>query len=175
MVLFIVIIIASIILDQASKIIVMNTFSLNETRDFIKGIINFRYIRNEGAAWGMLSEQRWIFIVITIIACCIIPYFIYKYRKSQRMFGIALSLVLGGALGNLIDRVLLGSVTDFIEFSFFDFPIFNIADSCVTVGAALLIVYIIFFDKTIFVDTKKKEKNEKVKEESENDNNSSVG
>lgn len=174
MLVWIIVIIAGVGLDQLTKILVMNGFELNETRTVIPGLFNFHYIRNEGAAWGILSEQRWIFIVITIIAVLVLPYFLYKFRKSHILFDLSLSLIISGAVGNLIDRIFLGSVTDFIETAFMNFPIFNVADSFVTIGAIMFLVYIIFFDKTILVD-RKKQKTEEKTEEKADDNNGSAG
>lgn len=145
----------SIILDQVTKLIVVKNMELHETAPFIKGIIEFQYIENRGAAWGMLSNNRWIFLAISAAALVALPILLYKYRSLHFLFGFSLSLVIGGAAGNMIDRVFSGAVVDFLNFCFIDFPVFNIADICVTVGAALMFVYLIFIDKEFFRDTKK--------------------
>lgn len=168
MLIWICVIIACVILDQVSKIIISNTYALGECHEIIKGVLNFRYIRNKGAAWGMFSDARWVFILITLIALIIMPYFLYKYRKAHVMFSLSLSFLIGGAVGNMIDRVFLGSVVDFIEAAFMDFPIFNIADCFVTIGAIMLFVYLTFIDKTIFGDTKKDKKTEPSNKDNEN-------
>lgn len=160
MLIWICVIIACVILDQATKILISSTYTIGECHEIIKGVLNFRYIRNEGAAWGMFSDARWVFILITTIALIIMPYFLYKYRKVHVMFSLSLSFLIGGAIGNMIDRIFLGSVVDFIEAAFIDFPIFNIADCFVTIGAIMLFVYLIFIDKTIFADNKKSKASE---------------
>lgn len=154
MVLWIIVIIASVLIDQGTKLLISNTYALGESHELIKGVLNFTYIRNEGAAWGMLSDNRWVFIVITAIMLVVLPIVLYKYRKLHFLFGFSLSLIIGGAIGNMIDRVFQGSVVDFIQAAFIDFPIFNFADCCVTVGAALMFVYLVFIDKTLFKSKK---------------------
>lgn len=157
MVLWIIIIIASVLIDQGTKMLIANTFELGETHVLIKRFLNFTFIRNEGAAWGMFSNSRWVFIVITAVMLVVLPIVLYKYRKLHFLFGFSLSLIIGGAAGNMIDRVFQGSVVDFIQAAFIDFPIFNFADCCVTVGAALMFVYLVFIDKTLFKSKKNEE------------------
>lgn len=154
MLLWILIIAASVILDQASKLIVVNTMEYGESIVLIKNIFSFQYIHNYGAAWGMFSDHRWVFMLITSIALIAMPIILYRYRKLHFLFGLSLSLFIGGAIGNMIDRVFLGYVVDFLEFTFIDFPIFNVADICVVCGAIIMMVYVIFFDKEFFVDKK---------------------
>ena len=153
--LWVAVIAVSVILDQVTKLIVVKNMELYETAPFIKGIIEFRYIENRGAAWGMFSENRWIFIIISAAALIALPMLLYKYRNLHFLFGFSLSLVIGGAAGNMIDRVFAGAVVDFLNFQFIDFPVFNVADICVTVGAALMFIYLIFIDKEFFRDNKK--------------------
>lgn len=155
--LWVAVIAVSVILDQVTKLIVVKNMELYETAPFIKGIIEFQYIENRGAAWGMFSENRWIFIIISAAALIALPIMLYKYRNLHFLFGFSLSLVIGGAAGNMIDRVFAGAVVDFLNFQFIDFPVFNVADICVTVGAALMFIYLIFIDKEFFRDKKKEE------------------
>ena len=159
MLLWIIIIAASVILDQVTKTIVMNTMELYQSIPVIENVFSFTYIHNYGAAWGMFSENRWIFLVISFVAIIALPVFLYKYRKAPFLFGFSLSLIIGGAIGNMIDRLFApnGGVTDFIEFGFMEFPIFNVADIFVCIGAVLLFVYLAFLDKVVFpADEKKK-------------------
>ena len=158
--LWVAVIAVSVILDQVTKLIVVKNMELYETAPFIKGRIEFRYIENRGAAWGMFSENRWIFIIISAAALIALPMLLYKYRNLHFLFGFSLSLVIGGAAGNMIDRVFAGAVVDFLNFQFIDFPVFNVADICVTAGAALMFIYLIFIDKEFF-RAKKKEEAEK--------------
>ncbi|MBR7161417.1 MAG: signal peptidase II [Clostridia bacterium] len=163
MLLWILIIVASVILDQVSKMIVVSTMDYNQSIVLIKNIISLRYIHNEGAAFGMLSGHRWIFMVITAAALIAMPIILYRYRKLHFLFGLSLSLFIGGAIGNMIDRVFLGYVVDFFEFTFVDFAIFNVADICVVCGAVIMMVYVIFFDKEFLTDKKTPKKAEEVK------------
>ncbi len=156
MIVWILVIILSVALDQLTKSLIVHSYALGETRRIIGGVLNFHYIQNKGAAWGILSDSRWVFIAVTAVLLLILPYFLYKYRKVHVMFGLSLSLIIGGAIGNMIDRVFLGYVTDFIEVAFINFPVFNIADSCVTVGAVMMFIYLVFIDKTIFAGSKDK-------------------
>jgi signal peptidase II len=158
MLLWILIIAASVILDQASKLLVVNTMGYGESIVLIKNIFSFQYIHNYGAAWGMFSEHRWVFMLITSVALIAMPIILYRYRKLHFLFGLSLSLFIGGAIGNMIDRVFLGYVVDFLEFTFIDFPIFNVADICVVCGAIIMMIYVIFFDKEFFTDKKQTQK-----------------
>ena len=166
MLLWIIIMAAAVILDQITKLIVVNNMAApdpitnfsHESITVIENIISFRRVHNYGAAWGILSDHRWVFILVTAIAIVILPIFLYKYRKLHFLFGFSLSLIIGGAIGNMIDRVFLGYVVDFLEFTFINFPVFNVADICVTCGAVLMFIYIAFIDKTLFAENPKKTK-----------------
>ncbi|MBQ8496204.1 MAG: signal peptidase II [Clostridia bacterium] len=166
MILWIIIIAVSVILDQVTKTIVMNTMELYESIPVIENVFSFTYIHNYGAAWGMFSDQRWVFILLTSIALIIMPILLYKYRKVHFLFSLSLSLIIGGAIGNMIDRIGLGYVVDFLQATFIDFPVFNVADICVVCGAIMMLIYIIFLDKTLFAD---KPKTAKVTEEVNHD------
>lgn len=157
---------AVIILDFFTKFFVNSNMSLYESVTVIPGVLNFNYIRNDGAAWGMLDDKRWVFLILSAVAIILITVILLKYRSSHIMMRIPLALILGGGIGNMIDRILYteefldgtcklfgegyklfhGEVIDFIEAAFIDFPIFNIADCAVTIGTVLLFVYIIFID-----------------------------
>ena len=154
MILWIIIIAASVILDQVTKYIVVQSMIPKESIVLIENIFSFSYVQNYGAAWGMFSEHRWVFMTVTSLALIIMPIILYRYRKTHFLFSLSLSLFIGGAIGNMIDRVFLGYVVDFLEFTFIDFPTFNVADICVVAGAIVMIVYALFFDKTFFVDKK---------------------
>ncbi len=172
MILWTIIIILSVLVDQAAKWIVVGTMELHESIVLIDGFFSFTHIQNRGAAWGMFSGQRWIFIVVTAIALIVLPLILYQYRKLHVLFGVSMSLIIGGAAGNMIDRVFLGYVVDFLEFTFIDFPVFNIADVCIVVGAIIMMIYVLFFDKVLFVDQKKiKKTTESAKESTGDDGN----
>ena len=171
MILWISIIIASVLIDQLTKLATIAWLEVGEKIVAIPYLINFHHIKNTGAAWGMFSDSRWIFLVISSVAIIGLPIFLYKHRKAPFFFGFSLSLVIGGAIGNMIDRLFApnGGVTDFIEFAFMDFPVFNVADICVCVGAVLLFVYLAFFDKVVFPPEEKKTEAEPAEEEEKND------
>ena len=155
MILWTAIIILSVLIDQISKYIVVQTLPLYDSITLIEGFFSFTHIQNRGAAWGMFSEHRWVFLAATAIAIIVLPIVLYRFRKLHVLFGTSMSLIIGGAVGNMIDRLFLGYVVDFLEFTFIDFPVFNIADICIVVGTFMMAAYILFFDKSLFVDTKK--------------------
>ena len=115
-------------------------------------INNWLYItshRNQGAAWGILQGQMWFFYIITIGVIIFIIYYMEKHAKGKKLLSLCLALILGGAIGNFIDRLFRKEVVDFINTYIFgyDFPIFNIADSSLVIGVALLIVVMILEDR----------------------------
>ena len=126
----------------------------------IKGVLNFNYVENPGAAWGIFKNSSWVIIAITTLAIIAIPVLMIVYRKIHPLFNLSLSVILAGAGGNYIGHVFSGYVVDFIQVKFISFPSFNVADCCITVGAVILGVYVVFFDKHFFRDSKKKEKTE---------------
>lgn len=141
-----------ILLDFISKNIIKNVMQLGDSIEVLPNVFSITFVLNKGAAWGMLADRRWIFMVFSIVAIAIIAVILAKNHNSHLLFRTSLSLVLGGGIGNMIDRIFygeklfFGAVVDFIEVTFIDFPVFNIADSAVCVGVALMFVYIIFFD-----------------------------
>lgn len=160
MILWISIIAAVVLLDQGTKLLAIHYLELYEKVTAIPYFINFYHIKNTGAAWGMFSDSRWVFLIISSLAIIALPIFLYKYRKAPFLFGFSLSLIIGGAIGNMIDRIFApnGGVTDFIEFAFIDFPVFNVADICVCIGAVLMFIYLAFLDKVVFPPEEKKKK-----------------
>lgn len=143
---YILIIIIGLILDRVSKIYAINYFIENP----ISGkILNFTYLENRGAAFGILQNNRFFFIILTIVIVgFLIYYFIKNYKKNSRFLNIAIAFIIAGALGNFYDRLFNAYVVDFIEFAFVKFPVFNVADIFVTLGSGLLIIYMIFLDQS---------------------------
>ena len=132
--------------DQITKLLISSHFEVGQSMHVIKGLLDFTYVRNRGAAFGMLSNQRWIFLVMTTVIIAGVVYLWYKDFITHITGRIAAVLIVAGGIGNMIDRLWLGYVVDFIDVSpLFDFAIFNVADCCVTVGAVFMAVYIIFF------------------------------
>ncbi len=115
----------------------------------IPGVFEFRYLENRGAAFSMLQNQRWFFILITVIFIAAATWFYCRIPLTRRMRLLRLITIaiIAGALGNLVDRVLLGYVRDFFYFSLIDFPIFNVADIYVTVSAVLFALAVLFLYK----------------------------
>lgn len=123
---------------------------------FLKGFISIHSVPlNTGAAWSFLEGYTWILIIVSLIFIVFLILFDLKYKPNSSLYSIAFSFILGGAIGNLIDRIFLGGVRDFLCFDFWpNFPIFNIADSFLCIGVFLLAIYILFF-----FEDKPKEKN----------------
>ncbi|MGI6608731.1 MAG: signal peptidase II [Erysipelotrichaceae bacterium] len=131
-----------VFIDQISKIVMKAINSIrSESFVVIKDFFYITYAENTGAAFSILKGQRWFFIVLAAVVCVAIVFYLIR-SKSKALEKISLYLILAGALGNLIDRIVYGYVIDFLDFYIFgyDFPIFNFADSCITVGATLLIL-----------------------------------
>lgn len=142
MIFFLIALIAFLI-DQATKYWIATSLTINEQIPVIGNFFLITSHRNRGAAFGILQDQRWFFIVVTTVVLIGIVWYMLKIRKSgNRLLQTALALVLGGAIGNFFDRALTGEVVDFLQFNFgsYTFPIFNVADSCIVVGVALIIL-----------------------------------
>jgi signal peptidase II len=132
------IVLAILACDRLTKLIFVHSLSAGESVPVIKGFLNFTLVYNRGAAFGMLKNQIPFFILTSVIA---VFFILFHMKKSAAMEKCALSLILAGALGNLIDRVFLGHVIDFIDIHvepYFYWPVFNIADSAITIGACML-------------------------------------
>lgn len=130
------------ICDQLLKSWVASSIVLGGSKQLIPGIIELTNLRNSGAAWSIFEGQQTFFTIITIIAIIVISYFIWQYRKNIPML-IGLSLIMAGTIGNFIDRLRQGYVVDMFETTFINFPIFNIADMCLTIGVIWLIICIL--------------------------------
>lgn len=161
-----------IVLDLGSKAIISQNFSLYETVSVIPGWFNLTLAHNSGAAFSFLANesgwQRWFFAIIALVVSTIIFFWIKRLQSHERWVAIALALILGGALGNLWDRLTLGYVVDFLDFYYqsaptakaMHWPAFNIADSAICVGAIMLIIDALFSkeDKRDNSDDKASEK-----------------
>jgi len=134
-----------LILDQASKIFIDRTMALHSSITVIQNFFNISYVRNKGAAFGILATSSYrlpFFILVSVVAVVVICFAIRKMRPDQTLAIASLSLIFSGALGNLIDRIRLGEVIDFLDAHWFEhhWPAFNIADSAICVGVFLLAV-----------------------------------
>lgn len=151
---FIVLILLVVALDQASKLWVVAHFSMYETLPVVPGFFNLTYLTNTGAAFGFLAGRpsAWrqvLFIVVGVAALAAIGFLYRRLRSTSAWYVAALGLIAGGAAGNLIDRVRLGSVIDFLDvyIGTRHWPAFNLADSAITVGVGIFLVYNLFFDE----------------------------
>lgn len=136
--------VAIVIVDQIVKNQAVINLRGRGTIEFIPGILNLYYAENTGAAFSILRDQRWIFIVVSTLASLAIAYLIISKRIRSPLGLIPLSMVLGGAVGNLVDRIFAGYVVDMFEFAFVRFAIFNVADIFITVGGVLFCVYYLY-------------------------------
>ena len=140
-----------IVLDQLTKWVAVSELQLYQQVPIIDDLFSFTLAYNTGAAFSFLADasgwQRWLFAVIAVVVSIVLCVWLARLDRSKKLEAIALALILGGAIGNLYDRVIHGKVTDFIlvhgQQSWF-FPAFNIADSAITVGAALLLFDMFF-------------------------------
>ena len=151
-----------LIMDQVSKHLVVASFDLYESMQVLS-FFNITYVHNTGAAFSFLADQggwqRWFFTAVAAIASIVFTVWLAKTPKSHTLLNVAFALMLSGALGNLIDRVLLGYVIDFLDFYIGDshWPAFNVADSAIFVGAALMIIDSFVNDQNDAEPTKLKE------------------
>jgi signal peptidase II len=148
-IIFFVTLAAVVLLDQFLKAYIGATMNLHESIPVIEGYFNITYVKNPGAAFGFLAnsapEFRSLFLIgVTVIAIVLILYFISKSTAKEVFLTFSLSLILGGAVGNLIDRIRFGEVTDYLDFyiSSYHWPAFNVADSAISLGALVLVVEI---------------------------------
>lgn len=145
---------AVVALDQISKLLVLKFIDLGEIVPCIKGVFHLTYINNDGAAFGILQNHRWVFMVISVLAIAAIYFYIAKEKPKSIWVRTSLAFIAGGGIGNMIDRIFRKTVIDFIDFDFVNFYVFNIADAFVTVGCAILVCYMLFVE--LPKDSKKK-------------------
>lgn len=158
-------------LDQVTKYLTIQYLSDGNSIVIIKNVLELVFVKNEGMAWGMLQQKQWLFIILTPIAVAGLIYLFYRapFEKRFLPFRIAEIMLMGGAIGNLIDRCFrcegfgTGYVVDMIYFKLIDFPVFNVADSFITIAFVLLIALVIFyykdedFDRILGKKSKKRE------------------
>lgn len=130
-------------LDQVSKMLTVMFVKTVDTIPLWKDVLHLTYVENPGAAFGMLSDKRWAFLLISSVAIVALTVYMIWKRPTHKMECIALTFIIGGGIGNMIDRIALGYVVDMIDFRLINFAVFNVADSFVCVGAGLLMLYLI--------------------------------
>ena len=167
MLLLIAIILGSVALDQLTKWLAVEFLQGQPSFPIWQDVLHLTFAKNEGAAFGMLSDHRWVFMVFSSVAIVGLLVYLFRFRPKSRYVQITLAMIVGGGIGNMIDRIALGYVVDFIDFTLIDFAIFNVADSFVTVGAFMLMGYLI-------ADTVREFKVEHTQKEAANDNGDTV-
>lgn len=155
MILILAIIAGVICLDQLTKWLAVIYLQGEASFPLWKDVLHFTYSENTGMAFGMMKDQRWVFMVLSTVAIVGLLVYLFIFRPKSRWMQVAMAMIVGGGIGNMIDRIALGYVVDFIDFTLIDFAIFNVADSFVCVGAGILIVYLL---ADILEDAKKEKK-----------------
>lgn len=136
-----------LISDQISKLWAQSVLK-SCAKPFIPHFLNFTYVENRGIAFGMFQNMHYIIIPLTLVIMVLCVFLSVKaHKEGKKLASLSFTLILSGAVGNLIDKIRLGYVVDFIHTLFMDFPVFNLADTFICIGAGLLFVYILFFDK----------------------------
>ncbi|MDW8758545.1 signal peptidase II [Streptococcus suis] len=131
-----------IVLDQLVKAWTVANIALDTVEPFIPGFMSLAYLRNYGAAWSILQNQQWFFTIVTIAAVTGLIWYYIKQIQGNIWTLLSLSLMIAGALGNFIDRIRLGYVVDMFHLDFISFPVFNVADICLSVGVGILFICI---------------------------------
>lgn len=137
------VIIIGIVLDQITKLLAVKHLRGVYSVPFIEGFIHFTYLENDGAAFGMLDDHRWVFMLISTVAIIGIGVYLFMRKAPNLLYAIAMAMIVSGGIGNMIDRIAYGYVIDFIDPVFVTFAIFNVADCFVTVGSFGLIILLI--------------------------------
>ena len=133
-----------VFMDQLIKYYILNNFNHGQSLAVIKGVFHLTYVQNTGAAFGIFKNANTFFIIVSIAIILFLLVYRYYYLKSNVYINISIALIIGGAIGNLIDRILLNYVVDYLDFRVW--PVFNLADSAIVVGAGILIIYILLTD-----------------------------
>ncbi len=136
-----------VVADQISKYITIQYLKPLKTVPLLEGVLSLSYVENRGAAFGILQNQRWFLIILPILIVTVIVIYLVMHRKESLLTRICLAVILGGAIGNLIDRIFLGYVVDMFQVTFIEFPVFNVADMAVVCGTIILAVQLLFLDK----------------------------
>lgn len=148
-----------VIIDQIIKYFVSAYLQPVGSVSVIDNIFSLTYVENKGVAFGMFSDMRWIFVALTSILLVIIIFYMFKKRPKGKFFYVCAALIIGGGIGNLIDRIFYGYVIDYLSLSFFP-PVCNFADYCITAGTIMLVIYLLFFSDILDSSKKAKIKNE---------------
>ena len=132
-----------VFLDQLTKYLTILFLKPIPTFPIIEDVIHLTYVENTGAAFGMMKNQRWFFMIVSTVAIIALLIYLFKKKTQSKLENLSIAFIVGGGIGNMIDRVFLGYVVDMIDFRLINFAVFNVADSFVCVGAGLLMLYIV--------------------------------
>lgn len=165
-IIYLAIIAGGIIIDQISKILVSNYLKPIYTLPIIEDIFHFTYRENTGMAFGMLKEHRWVFMLVSTILILGLGFYLFAMKSQNRLYDVSIAMILSGGIGNMIDRIFLGYVVDFIDCRFINFAVFNIADSFVCVGSGLLMLALIL-DLVKEIESEKAKKEQASEEKAE--------
>ena len=143
MTIWLVVIVVAVFLDQLTKYLTVLHLKPVDTLPIIEDVIHLTYVENTGAAFGMMKDARWIFMITSTLAIIGILVYLFWKRPESKLECLSLAFIVGGGIGNMIDRTVLGYVVDMIDFRLINFAVFNVADSFVCVGAGLMILHLI--------------------------------
>lgn len=148
-----------VIIDQIIKYFVSVYLQPVGSVSVIDNLFSLTYVENKGVAFGMFSDMRWVFVALTSVLLAIIIFYMFKKRPKGKFFYVCAALIIGGGIGNLIDRIFYGYVIDYLSLSFFP-PVCNFADYCITAGTIMLVIYLLFFYDVLDSSKKAKIKND---------------
>lgn len=133
--------------DQLLKYWTISHLALGQVKILVPHLMSLTYLQNNGAAWNILAGRQIFFLILTPVVMVVLIYLLYRAPHKQYFYATGLTLMIAGALGNFIDRVRLGYVVDMLQLDWFNFPIFNLADTALTVGIILIFIDLIFKDE----------------------------
>lgn len=136
-----------ILADQLTKFLTRAHIEPGGSVPFLPRLLDLTYVKNTGAAFSILEEHTWLLTLFSAVVVMLIAWLVWKKFFTNWLGRLAAALILAGGVGNLIDRAVFGYVTDMIRTLFMEFPVFNVADCCITVGVVLLVIYVLFFCK----------------------------
>lgn len=156
---FVALILAAVLamIDQIIKYFVTIYLQPVGTVSVIDNLFKLTYVENRGVAFGMFSDMRWIFVAFTLILIIAIIIIMFTKRPKGTFLYICFALIIGGGIGNLIERIFYGYVIDYLSISFFP-PVCNFADYCITAGTVMLVIYVLFFSELLNSNSKKVKK-----------------
>jgi len=132
--------------DQASKFLTVKNLAEYESYSVIKNVLDFTHVHNTGGPWSIFESTPFVFVIMTLVVLVIGFIYFKKHKPTHILEKISICMIAGGALGNFADRIFRGYVVDMIDVNFFNYPVFNVADCYIVVGAILMCIYVIFLE-----------------------------